>query len=89
MATAIRRLLLALAVELVRGATRPTLRQKLPAVFAVVDAKLRHAYRQGDDGAAVDSMIRQSIYEVTRSRATVEDVAAVVALFDPSRLPGR
>ena len=85
----VRRLLLQLAAELVRAAIEPTLRKKLPAVFAVADAKLRHAYKQGDDGQTVAEMIRQSAFEVTRKRASTEDLAGLIALFDPTRLPGR
>ena len=70
-------------------AMEPTLRRKLPAVYAVVDAKLRHAYQKGVDKEGVEAIIRESVVDVTRKIATREDVKAIVSLFDPTLLPGR
>lgn len=57
-------------------------------MFAVVDAKLRHACRQESTGLSANGILRQSIFEVTGAVATPEDLRAVATLFDPTRFLG-
>jgi hypothetical protein len=83
----IRWLLLLAAGEFVKMSMEPTLRRSKEAVFAAVDAKLRRSLREDATRDDVNSIIRSSIYEVTRRSATNEDIKTVIALFDPTRLP--
>lgn len=83
----LRRLLLNVARDLVLMSLSAQTRRKAEPIFGIIDAKLRHAYRTGGDGNSVEAIIRQSVYEVTRQRASDVDVAGLISLFDPTRLP--
>lgn len=81
-----KRLLLDLAVKMASKAVDRSLRKQLPQVYEVLDSRLRSEIKGATTPYRVDELIRSSIYSVTGKPATPEDVAAVITLFDPTKL---
>jgi len=61
------------------------LRRALPKVYAQLDADLPQVLSMKPAPLVVESVVAQSIAQATGSRATVDQIQAVIGLYDPMK----
>ncbi len=61
------------------------LRRALPKVYAQLDADLPQVLSINPAPIVVESVIAQAIAQATNERATVDQIQAVIGLYDPMR----
>ncbi len=77
--------LIKLSKRLLRLAMDEALRRVLPKVYEQLDADLPQVMAINPAPVVVESVIAQAISQATNKRATVEQIQAVIGLYDPMR----
>ncbi len=77
--------LIRLSKRLLRMAMDEALRRALPKVYAQLDADLPQVLSMNPAPIVVESVIAQAIAQATNERATVDQIQAVIGLYDPMR----
>jgi hypothetical protein len=77
--------LIRLSKRLLRMAMDEALRRALPKVYAQLDADLPQVLSINPAPIVVESVIAQAIAQATNERATVDQIQAVIGLYDPMR----
>jgi hypothetical protein len=77
--------LIKLSKVLLRLAMDEALRRALPKVYAQLDADLPQVLSMKPAPLVVESVVAQSIAQATGSRATVDQIQAVIGLYDPMK----
>lgn len=78
-------LLIKLSKILLKLAMDEALRRALPKVYAQLDAELPQVLSMNPAPMVVESVVAQAIAHATDQRATVNQIEAVVGLYDPIR----
>lgn len=76
-------LLIELARILLRMAMDRAVRKGLPQIYRQLDSDLPHVLAMKPTPVVVESVVAQSIAQVTGTRATLDQINAVVGLYDP------
>ena len=76
-------LLIELAKLLLKAAMDKALRKALPKVYAQLDSDLPQVLSMNPVPIVVESVVAQSIAQATGDRATVDQIQAVIGLYDP------
>ena len=76
-------LLIELAKLLLKAAMDKALRKALPKVYAQLDSDLPQVLSMNPAPIVVESVVAQSIAQATGDRATVDQIQAVIGLYDP------
>jgi hypothetical protein len=76
-------LLIELAKLLLKAAMDKALRKALPKVYARLDSDLPQVLSMNPAPIVVESVVAQSIAQATGDRATVDQIQAVIGLYDP------
>lgn len=77
--------LIRLSKRLLKMAMDEALRHALPKVYAQLDAELPQVLSINPAPIVVESVIAQAISQATKERATVDQIQAVIGLYDPMR----
>ena len=77
--------LIRLSKRLLKMAMDEALRRALPKVYAQLDADLPQVLSMNPAPIVVESVIAQAIAQATNERATVDQIQAVIGLYDPMR----
>jgi hypothetical protein len=80
-----KKFLIKLSKRLLRLAMDEALRRVLPKVYEQLDADLPQVLAMNPAPIVVESVIAQAISQATNERATVEQIQAVIGLYDPMR----
>jgi len=75
--------LIELAKLLLKMAMDKALRKALPKVYAQLDSDLPQVLSMNPAPIVVESVVAQSIAQATGDRATVNQIQAVIGLYDP------
>ena len=75
--------LIELAKLLLKMAMDKALRKALPKVYAQLDSDLPQVLSMNPVPIVVESVVAQSIAQATGDRATVDQIQAVIGLYDP------
>lgn len=78
-------LLIRVAKVLLKLAMDHTLRQVLPKVYQRLDEDLPQVLSMKPAPVVVESVVAQAISAATDKRATVDQIQAVIGLYDPIR----
>jgi hypothetical protein len=78
-------LLIELAKLLLKAAMDKALRKALPKVYAQLDSDLPQVLSMNPAPIVVESVVAQSIAQATGDRATVDQIQAVIGLYDPMK----
>jgi hypothetical protein len=78
-------LLIELAKLLLNAAMDKALRKALPKVYAQLDSDLPQVLSMNPAPIVVESVVAQSIAQATGDRATVDQIQAVIGLYDPMK----
>jgi hypothetical protein len=78
-------LLIELAKLLLKMAMDKALRKALPKVYALLDGDLPQVLSMKPAPMVVESVVAQSIAQATGNRATVDQIQAVIGLYDPMK----
>ena len=76
-------LLIELAKLLLKAAMDKALRKALPKVYAQLDSDLPQVLSMNPAPIVVEAVVAQSIAQATGDRATVDQIQAVIGLYDP------
>jgi hypothetical protein len=77
--------LIRLSKILLKMAMDEALRRVLPKVYAQLDAELPQVLSMNPAPIVVESVVAQAIAQATKQRATVDQIQAVIGLYDPMR----
>lgn len=82
-------LLIDLAKALLRAALTETVRRGLPEIYKRLDAEVPVLLTNNAPPAKVSGVVASAIANVSGKRATADQIAAVIGLYDPIRAAGR
>jgi hypothetical protein len=80
-----KKFLIKLSKLLLRLAMDEALRRVLPKVYEQLDADLPQVLSLNPAPVVVESVIAQAISQATNERATIDQIQAVIGLYDPMR----
>ncbi len=77
--------LIKLSKILLKMAMDVALRRALPKVYEQLDAELPQVLALNPAPLVVESVVAQAIGQATKERATIEQIQAVIGLYDPMK----
>lgn len=81
--------LITLAKTLLKATLDETLRRGLPEIYKRLDAEVPLLLCNGAPPAKVAGTVASAIADVSGNRATADQVAAIIGLYDPIRAAAR